>query len=75
MDNSLIQKFVILLKEVVEYVRTHNFGPSDQEYVVTDPITTYLQKGGVMRVAATTGEYLDGGSVEGWVHANQVVCG
>ena len=73
-----VSKYIMspaLLKEVVEYVRTHNFGPSDQEYVVTDPITTYLQKGGVMRVAATTGEYLDGGSVEGWVHANQVVCG
>lgn len=73
-----VSKYIMspaLLKEVVEYVRTHNFGPSDQEYVVTDPIMTYLQKGGVMRVAATTGEYLDGGSVEGWVHANQVVCG
>lgn len=73
-----VSKYIMspaLLKEVVEYVRTHNFGPSDQEYVVTDPITTYLQKGGVMRVAATTGEYLDGGSVGGWVHANQVVCG
>ena len=38
-------------------------------------IAFHLQKGGVMRVATTTGEYLDGGSVEGWVHANQVVCG
>ena len=28
-----------------------------------------------MRVAPTTGEYLDGGSVEGWVYANNVVCG
>ena len=28
-----------------------------------------------MRVAPTTGEYLDGGSVEGWVHANNVVTG
>lgn len=73
-----VSKYIMspaLLKEVVEYVRTHNFGPTDQEYVVTDPIMTYLQKGGVMRVATTTGEYLDGGSVEGWVHANQVVCG
>ena len=73
-----VSKYIMspaLLKEVVEYVRTHDFGPTDQEYVVTDPIMTYLQKGGVMRVATTTGEYLDGGSVEGWVHANQVVCG
>lgn len=73
-----VSKYIMspeLLREVVEYVRAHNFGPSDQEYVVTDPIMTYLAKGGVMRVATTTGEYLDGGSLEGWVHANQVVCG
>ena len=72
-----VSKYIMspeLLREVVEYVRAHNFGPSDQEYVVTDPIMTYLAKGGVMRVATTTGEYLDGGSLEGWVHANQVVC-
>ena len=73
-----VSKYIMspeLLREVVEYVRAHNFGPSDQEYVVTDPIMTYLARGGVMRVATTTGEYLDGGSLEGWVHANQVVCG
>ena len=73
-----VSKYIMspeLLREVVEYVRAHNFGPSDQEYVVTDPIMTYLAKGGVMRVAITAGEYLDGGSLEGWVHANQVVCG
>lgn len=73
-----VSKYIMspkLLKEVVEYVKTHNFGPADQEYVVTDPIMDYLKKGGVMRVAETTGEYLDGGSVEGWVHANNVVCG
>ena len=73
-----VSKYIMspeLLREVVEYVRAHNFGPSDQEYVVTDPIMTYLARGGVMRVATTTGEYLDGGSLEGWVHDNQVVCG
>ena len=73
-----VSKYIMspeLFREVVEYVRAHNFGPSDQEYVVTDPIMTYLARGGVMRVATTTGEYLDGGSLEGWVHANQVVCG
>lgn len=73
-----VSKYIMspeLLREVVEYVRAHDFGPSDQEYVVTDPIMAYLAKGGVMRVATTAGEYLDGGSLEGWVHANQVVCG
>lgn len=64
-----------LLQEIVRYVRENDFGPKDQEYIVTDPIDSFLAKGGVMRVAPTSGQYLDGGSVEGWLHANQVVCG
>ena len=64
-----------LLQEVVNYVHTHDFGPQDQEYMIVDPINTYLAKGGIMRVASTSGEYLDGGSLEGWLHANNVVCG
>lgn len=64
-----------LLKEIVDYVRTNDFGPKDQEYVVTDPIDSYLERNGVMRVVRTDGDYLDGGTVEGWVHANNVVCG
>lgn len=73
-----VSKYVMspaLLQEIVAYVKEHDFGPKDQEYGVTDPIDSYIQKGGVMRVARTTGKYLDGGSVEGWLHANNVVCG
>ena len=73
-----VSKYIMsrdLLYRVVDYVKTHNFGPLDQEYLVTDPIDEYIKAGGVMRVAPTTGEYLDGGSVDGWVHANNVVTG
>lgn len=73
-----VSKYIMskdLLKKIVDYVKAHDFGPLDQEYLVTDPIDEYIKTGGVMRVAPTTGEYLDGGSVEGWVHANNVVCG
>ena len=38
-------------------------------------IDEYIKEGGIIKVAPTTGEYLDGGSVEGWLHANNVVCG
>ena len=64
-----------LLQRIVKYVNENNFGPKDQEYMVTDPIDAFIKNGGVMRVAPTNGEYLDGGSVEGWLHANNVVCG
>ena len=73
-----VSKYVMapeLLQRIVDYVNEHDFGPKDQEYMVTDPIDDYIKHGGVMRVAPTSGEYLDGGSVEGWLHANNVVCG
>ena len=73
-----VSKYIMspgLLREIVEYVRANDFGALDQEYMVTDPIDSYIAKGGVVRVAPTNGEYLDGGSVEGWVHANDVVAG
>ncbi len=73
-----VSKYIMspkLLQEIVEYVNANDFGPMDQEYLVTDPIASYLQHGGTMRVAPTNGEFLDGGSVEGWLHANNVVCG
>ena len=72
-----VSKYIIstkLMREIVEYVHAHDFGPLDQEYMITDPFASYIEKGGIMRVARTSGEYLDGGTVEGWVHANNVVC-
>lgn len=72
-----VSKYIMspkLIQEMVEYVNSHDFGPKDQEYMATDPLATFVEKGGIVRVAPTTGEYLDGGSLEGWVHANEVVC-
>ena len=72
-----VSKYIMtpdLLRRIVRYVKENDFGPKDQEYMVTDPIDEYIKDGGIMRVAPTTGEYLDGGSVEGWLHANEVVC-
>lgn len=73
-----IGKYVLnpaIQQEIVKYVRDNNFGPNDQEYMITDPIESYIRQGGKMRVAVTEGEQLDGGTLEGWVHANNVVCG
>ena len=73
-----VSKYIMspeLLQRIVKYVAENDFGPKDQEYMVTDPIDDFIKDGGVMRVAPTNGEYLDGGSVEGWLHANNVVCG
>ena len=72
---TLVIKKLWKLWKIVEYVDAHDFGPLDQEYMVTDPIDDYIKNGGIIKVAPTSGEYLDGGSVEGWLHANNVVCG
>lgn len=71
-----VSKYIMsgpLLEKVVQYVESHDFGPLDQEYLITDPISEYINEGGIMRVAPTTGKFLDGGSVEGWLEANQTV--
>ena len=71
-----VSKYILspsLLKEIVNYVKENNFGPEDQEYMITDPFATFIEKGGCIRVARTDGEYLDGGTVECWLHANNVV--
>ena len=73
-----VSKYIIspdLMKEIVEYVHKNDFGPLDQEYMITDPFASYIEKGGIFRPAETKGQYLDGGTLEGWVHANNVVCG
>lgn len=64
-----------LTQEIVKYVHENNFGAKDQEFMITDPIDTYIKRGGIMKVALGQGEFLDGGSLEGWIHANNVVCG
>jgi len=64
-----------LLKIIINYANSHNFGPKDQEYIITDPYSEYLKQGGKMRVVPSTGQWLDCGSLEGWLHANNVVCG
>ena len=72
-----VSKYIMapdLLQRIVKYVHENEFGPKDQEYLVTDPIDDYIKDGGIVRVAPAMGEYLDGGSVEGWLHANEVVC-
>lgn len=73
-----VSKYIMtpdLLQEIVAYVCMHDFDHKGPEYLITDPIETYIKKGGVMRIAHTEGDYLDGGSIDGWLHANNVVCG
>lgn len=43
------------------------------EYYITDPINSYVSDGKTIAVLPVRGQYLDSGTVEGWLHANNVV--
>lgn len=43
------------------------------EYYLTDALNMYVQAGRHMYVLPAEGEYLDSGTAESWLHANQVV--
>lgn len=69
-----VSKYVLnysMLKAVSEYVAQ----PIDtgKEYYIFHPFQKVIEDGGVMKVVSAQGKYLDAGTVEGWLHANQVV--
>lgn len=43
------------------------------EYYITEPINQYVLGGGSVKVIEAKGRYLDGGTLEGWLNANNVV--
>ena len=43
------------------------------EYFITEPINTYVSQSNPLRVIAAKGEYLDAGTLKGWLKANDVV--
>ena len=67
-----ISKYV-LTKEVIDACAAVEKS-SRGEYELTDAINQYVAAGGLVKVVPATGRYLDGGTLEGWLHANTVVC-
>jgi len=69
-----VSKYVLnydVIKAIAEYAEV----PMSGEYYITEPINQYVLRGGSVKVVEAQGMYLDGGSVEGWLHANNVVAG
>jgi len=69
-----ISKYVLnhdALKAIVEFSETQQTG----EYYITDAINQYVASDGSLKVVEAQGEYLDGGTTSGWLHANRVVLG
>jgi len=62
----------ILTKEVIS-MASHLTPAHNGEYQLPDAINDYVAAGGKVKVVPAIGEYLDGGSLDGWLHANNVV--
>lgn len=64
----------LLTKQVIDAAA--NLPPAHNgEYQLPDAVNDFVAAGGQVKVVPAEGEYLDGGSVEGWLHANTVVVG
>jgi UTP--glucose-1-phosphate uridylyltransferase len=67
-----VSKYVLsgqALAEIQAFVKT----PHEGEYYITDPINHVVQAGAKLKVVPAVGQFLDGGTLDGWLHANQVV--
>ena len=69
-----VSKYV-LNYDVLQGIAAFSQRQHEGEYYITDPINAYVARGGVVTVVEAQGKYLDGGTVEGWLHANNVVAG
>lgn len=70
-----VSKYVLnpaALQEIISYTNeTH-----DGEYYITEPINRLVNDGAHLKVIPAIGAYLDAGTLEGWLAANEwVVCG
>jgi UTP--glucose-1-phosphate uridylyltransferase len=63
----------ILNYDILQLVKTYTDLDISGEYWLIEPINQYVLSGGGMQVVPAKGQYLDGGNVHGWLHANEVV--
>ena len=65
--------FYVFDKEIFELARTLPANPARGEYEITDAINAYVASGKRIAVGEVTGEYMECGSVDGWLKANNAV--
>lgn len=65
--------FYLFEEDFFNYLDQDIKRPHDGEYMIIDPINEYVKAGKTIVVGEAKGQYLDAGTVEGWLHANNVV--
>jgi UTP--glucose-1-phosphate uridylyltransferase len=73
-DSNLanISKY-IFTPEVFEILDRQKVNEGHSELLITDTISLLSEKGSSVVINTPTGEYIDTGYLEGWLHANKVV--
>ncbi len=67
--------FYIFDKEIFELARTLPVNPVRREFEITDAINAYVANGKHIVVGTVRGEYMECGSPDGWLRANNIVAG
>ena len=65
--------FYIFDKKIFDLAKTLPANPERGEYEITDAINAYVSSGQKIIVGAIRGEYMECGSVDGWLRANNTV--
>lgn len=65
--------FYLFEKAIFELAKTLPANPVRGEYEITDAMNAYVAQGGALVVGSAKGTYLDSGTPEGWLHANNIV--
>ncbi len=68
-----ISKYIFEARFFHEYLEAAVQSQQEGEYYITDPMNAYVADGNLMQVLPAHGEYLDSGTAENWIHANNVV--
>lgn len=67
--------FYIFPKEIFNLASTLPANPKRGEHEITDAINAYVKGGNKIAVAEIQGQYMECGSVDGWLRANNIVAG
>lgn len=72
-SNLISTSQFILNYDILQLVKTYTDLDVSGEYQLTEPINQYVISGGNIQVVQAHGQFLDGGNLHGWLHANDVV--
>lgn len=65
--------FYLFDKPIFELAKTLPANPKRGEHEITDAINAYVESGKNIAVGTIQGEYMECGSVQGWLKANEVI--